>query len=372
MWEPQDVTLAPTGELWINDFNHYNVRAIDAEGIIRSVIGIARLGDGPPPGEQVSCVSVGYNHTPTLVFHDGYAYLAAWHNRRIMRVDMATRMVENYAGTGTAERYYGDGGPALEAAVDLPSGIAVDPEGRITWMSQADQVIRRVDLDGNVERIVGTCIAGELVDACEPGEEPVACPDSNRTVCGDPEILCAEFCSPGFAGDGGPALEARMAQGAGQSTKPGGRLIFDAAGNLYFADRDNNRIRMVRAEDQVITTIAGNGDGGYSGDGGPATEAALNRPIDLALGDDGSLFFTDTANSCVRKIAPDQTISTVAGVCRPGGDTAGAILDGGPSFGGDGGPATEGLLNWPYGIEVVGDKLYVADSYNQRVRVVNL
>jgi hypothetical protein len=366
--EPQDVVLAPDGSLWITDFNFYNIRAIGTDGIIRRVVGTTRLGDSPDPGmTEQPCLEAALNHTPTLTFSDGYAYLAAWHNRRIKRVNLATMTIENYAGTGVPERYFGDGGHALEAATDLPASVAADPEGRIVFMSQSDQVIRRINHDGIVERIVGFCIAGEQIAQCAPGQEPVQCPNSNRYTCGHLG-LCDDFCWPSYGGDGGPALLARMSQGYSQSAKPGGRIGYDAAGNLYFADRDNNRIRKVDTSG-MINTIAGNGDAGYAGDGGPATEATLNGPIDVAIADDGTVYFTDTANSCVRKIDPAGIISTVAGRCTP--TRSGAAPDGG-AFAGDGGPAEDARLSWPFGIEVVGSKLYIADSFNHRIRVVNL
>jgi len=367
--EPQDVIKAPDGTLWVTDFNFYTIRSIDPEsGIVRRVAGItATLGDSPPPGTtQTPCLEASFNHTPTVHFLNGYAYLASWHNRRIKRIELSTMLVENYAGRGAAEQYDGDNGPALAAGVDLPSGVTSDPAGQIVWMDQANQVIRRVNSDGTIQRIGGSCVAGEHIQQCAPGQVPTACLNSNKFVCGS-QGLCEDFCSPGFSGDGGPALDARLSQGAGQSTKPGGRLVYVGA-DLYFADRDNNRIRRIDAAG-IITTIAGNGDEGYAGDGGPATAATLNHPIDLAPAPDGSLFFTDTANSCIRKIDPAGVISTVAGVCTP--SESGTPPSGG-DFSGDGGLAVDARLNWPYGIELDGNKLYIADSYNQRVRVVNL
>lgn len=367
--EPQDVIKAPDGTLWVTDFNFYTIRAIDpSDGIIRRVAGIpALLGDSPEPGlTETPCLESSFNHTPTLHFHDGYAYLASWHNRRIKRIELSTMTVSNYAGRGVPEFYDGDGGAALFAAVDLPSGVASDPDGQIVWMDQANQVIRRVNTDGTIERIAGSCIAGEHVEQCSPGEVPTACPSSNKFTCGS-LALCEDFCTPGFSGDGGLATEARLAQGAGQSTKPGGRLVYDGA-VLYFADRDNNRIRRIDAAG-IITTVAGNGIAGYGGDGGLATEASLNHPIDLALAPDGSLYITDTANSCIRKVDPAGIITTVAGICTP---SESGVAPNGGAFSGDGGPAVDARLSWPYGIELDGTKLYIADSFNQRIRVVNL
>jgi hypothetical protein len=363
--EPQDIVVAPDGDLWIVDFNFYKIRALGDDGMVRLVMGTV-FGDSPRSegATATPALEAKFNHFTTLVFHDGAAYIAAWHNRDVKKLDLATMLVSDVVGISVAEQYFGDGGPALQAAADLPSGLDFDPQGRLVWMDQANQVIRRVNLDGNVERIAGQCIAGENVTACAPNELPQTCPNMNKTVCGGNFALCTEFCTPGFGGDGGLAINARFAQAFGQSTDPGGRIAY-AGGVLYLADRDNNRIRKID-ENGIITTIAGTGDTGYSGDGGPATDAQLNHPVDLEIAPDGSVLFTDTGNNCIRKIDPAGIISTIAGRCTV--TFAASTGD----FAGDGGPATEALLNWPYGIELDGKKLYIADSYNHRIRVVNL
>ncbi len=363
--QPMDVVVAPDGSLWIIDFNFYKIRSLGSDGMLRLVMGTV-FGDSPRSEAQLAtpALQAKFNHFTNIVFHDNAAYIAAWHNRDIKKLDLATMLVSDYVGTSTAEQYMGDGGPALEATADLPSGVDFDPQGRLVWMDQANQVIRRVNLDGTVERIAGQCIAGEETAPCAQGEVPQACPGSNKTVCGGDLALCDAFCTPAFGGDGGPALEARMSQAFGQNTDPGGRIAYDGA-VLYFADRDNNRIRKID-ENGIVTTIAGTGQSGYSGDGGPATAAQLNHPVDLEVAPDGSLLFADTANNCIRKLDPAGIISTVAGRCTV--TFAAATGD----FAGDGGPATDALLNWPYGIELDGKKLYIADSFNHRVRVVNL
>lgn len=363
--EPQDIMVAPDGSLWIIDFNFYKIRALGQDGKVRRVVG-SIFGDSPRSEMQAATPSLEakFNHFTTMLLRGNDVYIAAWHNRDIKKLDLTTMMISDVAGTSTAEQYAGDGGPALQAAADLPSGIAFDPQGRLVWMDQANQVIRRINLDGNVERIAGQCIAGENTQPCAPGEEPQVCPNMNKMVCGGNFALCTEFCTPGFSGDGGPATEARLAQAFGQSTDPGGRLVYDGA-VLYFADRDNNRIRKID-ENGIITTFAGTGDIGYSGDGGPAAQAMINHPVDLELASDGSLLFADTGNNCIRKIDRSGVISTIAGRCT----VTHAPATGG--FAGDGGPATEALLNWPYGIHLDGNKLYIADSYNHRIRVANL
>lgn len=363
--QPIDVTLAPDGSLWILDFNFYKVRSLGSDGVVRlvmgSVFGDSPLSEGLPATPALQAT---FNHFTQLVFHDNAAYISAWHNRDIKKLDLETMMVTNVVGISVPEQYSGDGGPAGQAAADLPSGLDFDSQGRLVWMDQANQVIRRVNLDGNVERIAGQCIAGEEIAPCAVGEVPQTCPSSNKTVCGGDLTLCSAFCSPSFGGDGGPAIDARMSQAFGQNTDPGGRLVYDGE-VLYFADRDNNRIRRID-ENGIITTVVGTGERGFGGDGGPAVDAQINHPVDLEVAPDGSLLFTDTGNNCIRKVDTSGVISTIAGRCT----TTFAPASG--DFAGDGGLATEALLNWPYGIELDGNKLYIADSFNNRIRVVNL
>jgi hypothetical protein len=367
MYVPQDTVVADNGDVWVLDFNNYVVRSIDSKGIIRSIIGNGEVGDSPPPGvPAMPALDAFFNHTTDLFFHDGYLYLSAWHNSRIKRVKLSDMTIENFAGLGRRTYYDGDGGPALQASLDLPSSIALDPVGNIVIMDQANQVVRMVDGSGIMHTIVGKCVI-ELDEPCAPGVPPVACPGSDKFACAtsdmDRDAQCAKACSPGFGGDGGPALEARLGQPYGQAADPAGRVVYDHAGNLLIADTDNNRIRKVDAAG-IITTIAGTGKAGYSGDGGPANQAQINRPVDVAIGPDNTLYFTDVFNSCIRKIDPAGVISSVAGQCSPNPDDRG--------FAGDGGPPLQAKLNRPYGIDLVGNKLYVSDSYNNRIRVVNL
>jgi DNA-binding beta-propeller fold protein YncE len=196
------------------------------------------------------------------------------------------------------------------------------------------------------------------------------CPDSTngpsgKFVCGDPAMYCSLPCTPGYGGDEGPALEMRMSQPFGQSATPAGRMAFDAEGNLYFADTANHLIRMIDTAG-IVHRVAGQPpvDGvpqyGYDGDGGQAIDALLNYPVDLAFGDDGTLYFTDVNNHCVRAIGPDGMVSTVAGVCGERG------------FAGDGGPPEEALLTLPFGVHYANGKLYIADTGNSRIRSILL
>lgn len=155
----------------------------------------------------------------------------------------------------------------------------------------------------------------------------------------------------GFSGDGGPATDALLSSPAA--------IAFDSEGNLYIADAGNNRIRRV-GRDGIITTVAGSGRRGYGGDGGPAALALLNSPAGIAVGFGDSVFVADTGNNRVRMISADGTISTVAGTGEPG-------------YAGDGGVASQAVLNSPQGLAVDAEgNLYITDSFNDRVRKVDL
>ena len=155
----------------------------------------------------------------------------------------------------------------------------------------------------------------------------------------------------GFSGDGGPATDALLSSPAA--------IAFDSEGNLYIADAGNNRIRRV-GRDGIITTVAGSGRRGYGGDGGPAALALLNSPAGIAVGFGDSVFIADTGNNRVRMISADGTISTVAGTGEPG-------------YAGDGGVASQAVLNSPQGLAVDAEgNLYMTDSFNDRVRKVDL
>ena len=158
----------------------------------------------------------------------------------------------------------------------------------------------------------------------------------------------------GFVGDGGPADRAELDQPFD--------VAFDRAGNLYFSDTFNHRIRKVDAKTGIISTVAGNGKRGFAGDGGKATDASLNEPYGIELDADGNLFIVDRLNFCVRKVdGKTAFISTIAGT---GGKSG---------YGGDGGPATKALFVEPNGLCLDGKgKLYIADVAGHRVRVVDL
>lgn len=365
---PQDMLAAPDGNLYVLDWNNHRIRRYDPEdGMLHWVAGQGELGgtlDDPANND--------FNHPTNLLWDPSGTALvvAAWHNSMIRTVDLATGVVQNSCGDGR-RAYFGDGEAALSAALDLPASIAWSPEGDLVIMDQANQVLRRVDSAGLIHRMAGQCVIDAAPPGgpgpCSDGAEPVQCPagmggPSGKFTCGDPEQFCGRPCTPGYSGDEIPATEMRMAQPFGQSATPAGRIAYDANGDLYFADTGNHLIRRIDT-DGIVHRVAGQppADGvpqrGYAGDGGPALDATLNYPVDIAIADDGTLYFSDVHNHCVRRITPDGVIDTAAGVCGQRG------------YAGDGGPPTEALFNLPFGIEWADGRLYVADTGNSVVRV---
>lgn len=312
---PQDMTLGPDRLLYLVDWNNHRIRRI-RNGVVETIAGTGELGDA----KDGDALYVQFNHPTNVAFdHHGRMLIAAWHNSLVKRLDFSTGQVENVAGTG-ARAFGGDGGPANEAALDLPSSVACDSKGNILVSDQANYRIRLIDPEGIIRTICGTSV-------------------------------------PGYSGDGGPAIRAQLRAPRGQAAPPAGRIALDALDQIYIADSGNHVVRLIDT-DGIIHTIAGTGEPGYSGDGGPATQAQLNTPSDVAVGADGSVYIADTMNHVVRRVRLDGVIETIAGTGEQG-------------FGGDGGPATGALLDRPYGVEVAPNgHVFIADTHNHRFRVV--
>jgi hypothetical protein len=317
LYWPQDVFVDPSGQIYILDWNNHRVRmAALPNGIINTVIGSGFLGDGT----SGPATGINLNHPTDLTMDSqGRLVLAAWHNWKIKRVN-ADGNVEVLAGT--SQGFSGDGGPANKAQMDLPSSAEYDAAGNLYISDQGNRRIRKVDPSGIITTFAGTGV-------------------------------------PGFAGDGGPASAAQFNTVRGSDAVPCFKLTIDGQ-TLYVADTLNNRVRAIDLGSGIIRTVAGNGAAVYAGDGGPAANASLNFPTDVAVGPDHSLYICDSRNHSVRRVGPDGTISTVAG-------------SGVKGFGGDRGPATAAKLNTPGGIFVdPSGTLYIADTLNQRIRTVKL
>jgi len=223
-------------------------------------------------------------------------------------------IIATMAGKGT-EGYSGDGGAATNASLFYPDGVAADGDGNVFIADTYNSRIRKIDTNGIITTVAG-----------------------NGTN--------------GYAGDGGPATNARL------SYIPG--VAADSVGNLFIADVNNGRIRLVSTAG-VISTVAGGTKSGFSGDGGPATNAGLNGPRGVAVDGFGNIFIADTGNYVIRKVSTNGIITTVAG--RGPGRTSSI---------GDGGPATNGWLNGPHGVAVDGfGNIFIADTGNFVIRKVS-
>jgi hypothetical protein len=332
LYLPIDMTMGPDNLLYVIDWNNHRIRRMEADGTMTTLAGTGFLGDGPEGPARAAA----FNHPTHLTFHPDdptQLYIAAWHNSRIEVLDLANETVRFECGTGD-RKYNGDDRPADTAMLDLPSSIVFDDDGSLILSDTANQIVRRIDTSGTIRLLAGTPPAGELPNG-----------QTDRRY--------------GWEGDGGPALQAKFNFGWGQKGYPGGRIVRHER-TLYMADSYNFVVRALDLDTGMISHVAGLGLlAGYTGDGGPAADAQLGFPADLAVDPrDGTLFIADTFNHCVRQIDPNGVITTVAGVCLvPGAD-------------GDGGPATEAHLLNPFGIEVTDDFLYIADTENQVIRAV--
>lgn len=301
---PEGVTIAPGGDLHIADTLNHRVRKVNAAGLITTVAGGA-LGDGGPASEASL-----YNVEGMALGPDGSVYIAEWDDNRVRRIG-PDGTITTVAGNGLAE-HSGDGGPAHEAGLFHPRGLAVAADGTLYIADYGNDRVRKVDSVGIITTVAGT---------------------------GDHN----------WSGDGGPATQAALCGPAGVAVGPDG--------SLYIGDRENHRVRKIDPLG-IITTVAGAGKPGYSGDGGPAKDALLNGPLAVTVGPDGSIYVLDGRNFRIRKVDPAGTITTVAG-------------NGTPGFSGDGGIATQAHLNWygVYGLAVGPDgSLYIPDQRNHRVR----
>ena len=362
LWVPEGVALDGSGNLYIADTGNHRVRKVDTSGNISTTAGAGASGDG---GAAASATL----SNPHGVALDGAGnlYIADRLNHRVRRVDAATGTISTAAGTGTSG-FSGDGGAAASATLNFPYGVALDSSGNL-YIATGSR-IRKVDAaTGTISTVAGTGTLGPVGDGGAATSAWLSGPDG-VALDGSGNLYIAEFSghrirrvdaatgnistvagtgTAGSGGDGGAAASATL-------NRPSG-VALDGAGNLYIADRSNNRVRRVDAATGIISTVAGTGTSGFGGDGGAAASATLNRPSGVALDGAGNLYIADRSNNRIRKVdAATGDISTVAGWRATG-------------FSGDGGAATSATLSFPSGVAVDSSgNLYIADSFNHRIR----
>ena len=329
-------------------------------------------GGGSDDGRPANAVALS---GPTEVAVDGFGnlYVSETGNHRVRKISLEAGLITTVAGNGSAG-YTGDGGSATSASLDHPEGIAVASDGTLYIVHGSfaeDSVVRRVDPEtGIISTYAGGDIGVETGDGGLATQAGLSLPErlavdslGNLYIGGASTVrrvdattrIITTYAGDFFAfepGDGGPATAAGLSFVRG--------LAFDRDDNLYIVDSSNFRVRRVNRQTRTISTVAGNGNIGTSGDGGPATMAALSFPAGIAIDEDGNLFIGGGADPRVRRVdAVTGIITTVAGRTRTG-------------FGGDGGPATNALMDDPIGVAVdSNDNIYIADFQNNRVRRVD-
>ncbi len=369
---PNGVAVDTEGNLLVADSANARIRKIAANtGIITTIAGTGSHGfsgdNGPATAAKLSSPSgVAVDYANNIFIND-------LSNGRIRKVDATKGIITTVAGTGE-NGYSGDGGPATAARLLYPQGIALDSIGNLLISDQGNYRIRKVTAASGII----TTVAGNGLWGFSGDNGPATAARVNTTagiaVDSSDNILIADTSNQrirkvtaltgiittvagtgekGYSGDGIPAISAKL-------NFPSG-VAADSAGNLLLVDAANNRVRKVAAASGIITTIAGNGISGYLGDNGPATAARFKSPYAVALASSGNLYISDSGHSRIRMVAANSgTITTVAGTGVQG-------------YSGDNGPATAASLNSPSGVAVNYDgNIFIADMYNHRIRKVSV
>jgi sugar lactone lactonase YvrE len=323
--KPVGVAFDGGGNMFIPDSGNNAVRRVDAATqIITTIAGTGQAGYSGDGGLGTNAEM----NEPVHVVFDRIVnlYVTDARNERVREINSKTDIITTIAGNGVAG-YYGDQGPATSAELNFPDGIAIDGNGNIYVGDASNNRVREINTtSGDITTVAGVGVAG-------------------------------------YSGDGGPATAAEL-------NFPS-RPFVDANGNIYTADYNNNRVRKIAAGTGIITTVAGTGVAGYSGDGGVATSAELNGPISIAVDSAGVLYIGDTGNNRIRAVNLTANAVTVLGVTIRAGQIQTVVGNGTQGYAGDNGPATSAEVNLPTGLTFDPQgNLVFADASNNRVRKV--
>ncbi len=403
---PSAVSEDPRGNVYVADSGNYVIRMIDAAGIIHTVAGnhtYGFSGDGGPATLAQMTFAGG-----VLADTNGNFYIADTGNKRVRKVD-STGKITTYAGNGKFGNT-GSGGSATSASIAQPEGLLlsggklhISTSTNIWDVTLSTQIINIVagnsngttGFTGDGNPALATAFSGPWGMASDTSGDLIVADSGNnrvRKISSSNQVVTT--IAGGYIGDGAQATAASLNESLGDAS----HITFDAAGNLYIADIDNHRVRKVSTAGE-ITTVAGTGISGYSGDGGLATAAELSFPGAVAIDGSGNIFIADTGNGIIRKVDSSGVITTfsnamifygaalavdatgnlyaadglwtVLKITPDGTSSIVAGVFGDIGYNGDGIPATEAWLSEPNGVAVDGDgNLYISDWLNNRIRKV--
>ena len=329
--------------VWIGSV--FAASALSQQYTINTIAGSA--GNAGFAGDSGSAVGSQLNYpTGIAVDKSGNLYIADGLNNRVRKISGG--VISTVAGNGTAG-YTGDKGPATSAELNNPTGVALDSSGNLYIADSANNVVRMVTSSGTITTFAGNNTLGYSGDmALATGAQ-----------LSNPVGVIADSAGNVYIADAGNNVIRQVFMGnivtyAEGFTQPDAVAV-DSAGNIFVADTQGRRI-VKYSSSGVYTTIAGSGNGGFSGDNGPGPNATVYDPMGLAVDVSGNVYIADTFNSRIRKVTPSGIITTVAG-------------NGTLYFSGDGGPATQAALHFPHGVAVDSSgNVYITDTVNSVVR----
>ena len=354
MTRPRALVAGRFGDVYIADEWAHRILRLDAEGMVTVVVGLGQREFFSPRDVAVDA--------------NGNAYVVFASTHSVVKVD-ASGSVTPFAGTGRFG-FSGDGGPAAEARLAFPAGVATDDRGNVYIADTSNHRIRMVDSRGRIETIAGTGVRGfggdggpatsasfnypAAVAAGVDGSFYVADRRNNRIRKIDSAGIVTTIAGNGRTGPAEPGTAAIRSPFRSPSA-----VGVDSFGRVYIPDPGTRRVYMVDSTG-ILTVVAGNGEFRASGDGGPATSAGVGRPADVAISATDTLYIADPTTAVIRKVTNDGIITTIAGTGTSG-------------YNGEGSPATNYHLRYPNGVAAYSDrKVWVTESLNHRVRALTL